>query len=198
MSALKDKILELRERGYSYNKIRDELGCTKSLIAYYVGDGQKEKNANRRRKRRLNPIIKKIDTFRCRKAHTYEMVDSPQSIDIIIYQKVYSFNGRVGMYGSDFTIQDVMEKIGEVPKCYLTNDKIDLSKSRTYHFDHIIPVSKGGDNGINNLGICTRDANQSKNDMTVEEYLDLCVKVLSNFGYQVIAPDDVSVDAITI
>jgi len=40
---MKEKILQLREQGYTYNQIVKELGCAKSTVAYHVGPGQKEK-----------------------------------------------------------------------------------------------------------------------------------------------------------
>lgn len=43
MNELGIKILALRTEGKTYNQIRDELNCSKGTIAYYCGDGQKEK-----------------------------------------------------------------------------------------------------------------------------------------------------------
>lgn len=48
---MKEKILELRAKGYTYNQIRDELGCSKGLISYHVGPGQREKSIARNRKK---------------------------------------------------------------------------------------------------------------------------------------------------
>jgi hypothetical protein len=49
---MKEAILALRAKGYSYNQIQEELGCSKGTIAYYCGAGQKEKNLQRNRDRR--------------------------------------------------------------------------------------------------------------------------------------------------
>jgi transposase len=46
---LKEQIIELKNKGYSYNEIKKELGCSKATICYHVGVGQKEKTDNRRR-----------------------------------------------------------------------------------------------------------------------------------------------------
>ena len=43
----KDNILRLREEGKTYSEIRDELGCSKSTIAYHCGEGQKQKTKER-------------------------------------------------------------------------------------------------------------------------------------------------------
>ena len=90
-------------------------------------------------------------------------------------------NGR-RVYGApNFTVDDVIKKFGKSPKCYITGESIDIQKPRTYHFDHITPRSKGGDNSIDNLGICTKKANLSKNDMTYEEFVEFCQSVVDNY-----------------
>ena len=87
---------------------------------------------------------------------------------------------------SNFTVEDVVEKFKDNQKCYLTGLPIDINQPRTYHFDHIIPVSKGGSNYIDNLGITTKKANMMKSDMTVDELLDICKLVLENHNYSVV------------
>ncbi len=79
-----------------------------------------------------------------------------------------------------FTADDVIKKFGENPKCYLTGDPIDIYKPSTYHFDHIVPISRGGTNTIDNLGICTKAANQAKHSMTHTEFIDFCRRVIDH------------------
>lgn len=80
----------------------------------------------------------------------------------------------------NFTSQDVIDKFGEAPVCYLTGQPIDISKPRTYQFDHIIPRSRGGTNDLDNLGICTRMANLAKSSMTLDEFTNFCSLVIKN------------------
>jgi CRISPR/Cas system Type II protein with McrA/HNH and RuvC-like nuclease domain len=80
-----------------------------------------------------------------------------------------------------FTLEQLMEKIGNSPKCYLTGEEIDLSKSRTYSLDHIIPRSKGGDNSLENCAIACSEANQAKSNLSLEEFISLCQSVVDNF-----------------
>ena len=45
-----EKILELRKKGYSYDKIKKETRYSKGSISYHCGEGQKEKSRIRSRK----------------------------------------------------------------------------------------------------------------------------------------------------
>ena len=49
---LKEKIIALASKGFSYRQIQKELGCSKSTISYHLGDGQKDKAYARVRKQR--------------------------------------------------------------------------------------------------------------------------------------------------
>jgi hypothetical protein len=44
---LKEPILALKAQGMSYNQIQKELKASKGTIAYYLGEGQKEKTLKR-------------------------------------------------------------------------------------------------------------------------------------------------------
>ncbi len=76
------------------------------------------------------------------------------------------------------TYEDVMKKIGPNPTCYLTGESIELDKPSTYSLDHIIPISRGGDNSLENMGLCTRAVNQAKSDLLPDEFRTLCLKVI--------------------
>lgn len=79
----------------------------------------------------------------------------------------------------------ILEKIGKNPTCYLTGRKINLKDTSTYHFDHIIPASKGGTNELDNLGLVCKEINIAKNDKTPEEFIKLCIEVLEYNGYSI-------------
>ena len=85
-----------------------------------------------------------------------------------------------------YTVKDAIKYFGgTTTKCYLTGQTIDILKD-DYNLDHIVPISKGETNDLKNMGITIPDANRSKSDLTLDEYLALCKKVLENFGYTVI------------
>lgn len=190
---LKEQILELRSKGYTYNQIKNTLNCSKGTIAFHCGEGQKEKYNLRRIKRRsTTPLIQKIERFRYipeTVVNEHEKINtiSNKTIKAKLIVKLAHFfrkdnNGSKKRYQGYnkymFTVKQLLEKIGENPVCYLTGTPIDLNKSRSYHLDHIIPKSRGGDDSLENCQIACRAANQAKGDLLVEEFIELCKKVV--------------------
>ncbi|WP_394999936.1 HNH endonuclease domain-containing protein [Acinetobacter sp.] len=78
-----------------------------------------------------------------------------------------------------------MKQFIQSPVCYLTGEQLDLTKSSTFSLDHKIPSSKGGDNSLENLGLCSWKVNQAKGDLSPQEFIELCKKVLIHNGYKV-------------
>lgn len=177
----KDKIFELRAKGYSYKKITKELGCSNGNISYHLSPGGKDRSRIRRKNyRNKNPLMVKIESFNVVIKNKGRKIKQ-ETVEKRFKDKVRKFH--LGDF--NMTVEDVMKKIGPNPICYLTGDPIDLSLSRSYQLDHIIPRSKGGTNSIDNLGICTRDSNLAKHDKTPEEFIEICKKVLLHNGYKV-------------
>jgi hypothetical protein len=44
---MREQILALRAKGYTYDQIKEELKCSKGTIAYYLGEGQQGKTLKR-------------------------------------------------------------------------------------------------------------------------------------------------------
>ena len=189
---MKDKILELRSQGKTYNQIQKELGCSKGTISFHCGKNQKEKSKSRLRKLRCkqHPYLSKISNFI--EIHTSCIINTNKhDFKKVIFFKILRFSKShkdKSYMKPEFTVEDVINKFGEKPKCYLTGMDIDISNTKSYHFDHKIPRSKGGDNSLDNLGICTREANQAKNNMTEKEFIELCKSVLIHKGYKLKEP----------
>ena len=181
---MKEAILELREQGKSYNSIVSELGCSKSLVCYYCGTGQKDKSYLRGKKRRAsNSLGVRLEQFKFRgpKRGRNELQEKAHNFK----QKKRRYKGSPVSEDADFGMAEIRQLIESKPYCYLTGDLIDINKPESYQFDHIIPFSRGGGNSFKNLGLATKQANQAKRDLTVQEFIELCVKVLKHHGYEV-------------
>src|SRR5574343_70591 len=115
----KEKILELRSQGKTYNEIAKILNCSKSIISYHCGEGQKEKNLLRSRKsKRKHPFVNKTHTF-IEVQKKYANCKNPKSTTFkLIKAKIYSFfdfrrKGKNMKEKPSFTYQDVINKFGE-------------------------------------------------------------------------------------
>jgi 5-methylcytosine-specific restriction endonuclease McrA len=179
---VKNQILDLRKQGLSYNKIQEILRCSKSTISFHCGHKQKEKKNNRQNRRRSdNCLIKKIETFRNRKYKdaNYSLKNRDWRDILRIKIKGFSMNRKTKKVKQKFSLQDLIDKIGDNPTCYLTGRSIDLSDGRSYHLDHIVPVSKGGDNSLDNCNIACKEANQAKHNLSKDEFIKLCEEVVA-------------------
>lgn len=187
MSELEKSIKKLRSEGKSYRQIQSELNCSMATISYHLSDGQKDKNKKRTEKNRYklnNVLTKKLNNFISKQRRVKKrLTKNDVKYSAMIADKLYDFERRKEKSMEKIDIKDVFQKLEEHPFCYLTGDRLKLDDSKSFNFDHKIPVSRGGDNSLDNLGICTREANMSKNNMTLEEYLELCKKVLEHNGY---------------
>ena len=185
---MKDEILRLRKEGKTYNEIQSILNCSKSTISYYCNDEQKEKTRNRTKKlREKNKLLQKTDNFKS-KNNNSKTLNTIKNTDKNINEKIRRFNKieknkKVNKNNiQTFTWKDVIEKFGENTFCYLSGIEINLYKDE-YHLDHIIPRSKGGNNSLDNLGILYKDVNIMKSDLTIDELLDWCKKILEFNGF---------------
>ena len=160
---LKEQILKLRSEGKSYNQIQKDLNCSKSTISYYCGNEQKKKAYDRvKKQRKLYPWLHKQEHF----IERYKDKD-------VTYNSKY------------FDRKKLQEYLQSVTTCYLSGRTVDTSDVTSYEFDHIIPISKGGDSSFENLGIATPQANRAKNDLSVVDFIELCKDVLEHNGYSV-------------
>jgi hypothetical protein len=184
----KEDILRLRAEGKSYKQIIKILGCDPASVCYHCGVGQKHKSYLKCKfnKRKCHPYYKKLDSFNNNNKHgNFINIDSiTKNYRNVLHNKLKRFN-NVENSNNMVTLEQAIDKLSLNPRCYLTGREIDISKTRSYHFDHILPKSRGGDNSIDNLGIAVKAANMAKSDLTIEEFIQLCKDVLVNHGYDV-------------
>tara|TARA_B110000305_G_C19427507_1_gene634413 strand:+ start:1605 stop:2174 length:570 start_codon:yes stop_codon:yes gene_type:complete len=172
--SIKNDILKLRSQKKTYNEIADILQCSKSVISYHCGSGSEKarvKNLNKT----THPLCKKVSSFKNR--HSTASYDTFKS-KVKTFKRRVSRNYKVNNITENYSCKDVFAKLGENPICYLTGQKIDLSKPKSYNLDHIVAASKGGTNDLSNLGICVVEANSAKSNLSIDEFHKLCEKVL--------------------
>lgn len=193
------KILELRKQGLSYGKIAEQLKCSKSTVSYWCTQSTRDKTKARRDKMKEEEpwkykFIRALDNFKFREQginrdyinEDYQTKDWNKK-----FRTAVSEFRNGGKFMDTYSYKDVIETWGGTKvKCYLTGKEIDIMTDN-YQLDHKVPVAKGGTNEISNMRAVLPYANLSKSDMTVEEYLDLCKTVLTNFGYEIKEPKDI-------
>ncbi len=184
------RILELRSQGLSYNKICKIIGCTPANVAYHCGIGQKQKTRQRKYKYKRHPYEGKLQQFHIASDRPHNSIYGLNKLKLrrILKTKRSNFMKKGQLTKCNFSVQDVVDKLGENPVCYISGRPIDINQTRSYNFDHIIPASKGGQAIIDNLGIASKDANIAKGNLSLDELFKLCKDILIYQGYKVQDP----------
>jgi 5-methylcytosine-specific restriction endonuclease McrA len=75
-----------------------------------------------------------------------------------------------------YTTEQIQEKmIRQGHKCYYCQIRLKKEKGRyIFHHDHIVPLSRGGSNNIDNIAIACPTCNLKKSDKLLHEWLDGC------------------------
>ena len=189
-SILGPKINALRLQGLSYRDIQNTLGCSKSTISYHLGEGQKEKTKQRRKKIPSSTYshVKRVNTFQNPIVRNQKKLNPAPSQTQRQMTKSITDKASRFQRSSAFNYKDVYAKYGDHFQCALTGRPLSWNNPHTYEYDHILPVARGGNSSIENLQLVCTDANRAKNDMTEEEFLDLCKEVVLHAGYKVWKP----------
>ena len=189
-SILGPKINALRLQGLSYKDIQNTLGCSLGTISYYLGKGQKEKTKQRRKNvsRSTYIHVKRTNSFQTPTIRKQKKLNPKKSFTHREMTKSISDKASRFQRSSAFNYKDVYAKYGDHFQCELTGRPLTWNEPHTYEYDHILPVARGGNSSIDNLQIVCIDANRAKNDMTEEEFLDLCKEVVLHAGYKVWKP----------
>lgn len=77
------------------------------------------------------------------------------------------------------------ETVTEVTKKYIQTDTCaycvrSFTENNPRWFDHIIPRCLGGSNEADNISICCRECNLSKAGLSLNEWVELCRRVVEN------------------
>ena len=183
---MKEEILRLRGEGKTYSQITLVLNCSKSTVAYYCNNTTKEKSRIKTQKRRAisTGLARKLDTFLARRPRNKTLTFATKRKAIDFQRRDPLVTGYTAKYSRELSYAQLEEKL-ENSTCYLTGVLIDLTDSSSFSLDHIVPVSRGGSNTIDNLGLCHSKVNAVKSDLLVEELFDVCIKILEFNGYEV-------------
>jgi len=185
----RDDILFLRKKGLSYKQIAKKLGCSKATISFHCGKDKSEKK--RVRQQSIDEgysLAKKLNNFKskCSKKQWIAFRTKVKSFKKKKKNKLKNpqfrkagTTWRVHNVTKNYTVKDVINKIGDSPICYLTGRKINLSEGKEFSLDHRLPTAKGGTNDLENLEICCTLVNRAKTDMTLGEFYSLCEEVLA-------------------
>lgn len=178
---MKEKIIQLRKEGKTIKQICTILNCAQSTVSYHLYDKTKQSTKNRAPKNKKiylekNPIAYKLGNFLYSKRSTFNQIGEKTN-------KRSAGKFKKSFLKPNFSMKELLDKIGPNPRCYLTNTSIDLRDKSSYSLDHIIPVCQGGDNKLENLGLCLTKVNQAKGGQTVEQFLQLCKLVLEANGF---------------
>jgi len=132
-------------------------------------------------------LRKKLENFRGGRdnyKHKKPYIAKPskeKDIHTILKNKIIRFHRDKKLWKyppMTFKPQDLLNKIGDNPVCYLTGRPINLLDGQSYHLDHIIPKNRGGENSLDNCNIACKDANQAKGNLLHSEFIVLCEEVL--------------------
>ncbi len=88
---------------------------------------------------------------------------------IALWHKIRRFRegGKLSIATIQMLYEDNIKRYGTLT-CYLCEQHIIFGKDC---IEHKIPLSRGGNNEYNNLGVADQNCNSRKKDKTVEEYL---------------------------
>lgn len=186
-----NKIKKLNSKGHTVTEISKMIGCSKGVVRYHLGYKNTEVYKKHKQKylKTRHPFVLKYYKYINPKIYKPKNPNRKNTDKQALTAKVFKFIYRNELHlmsKNKFNVKDIINKYGDNPICYLTGEQLNIYDTKTYQFDHIIPSSKGGDNSLDNLGICTSEANKAKQDMTPEQFIILCKKVLEYNGYQVL------------
>lgn len=184
------KIIELRKLGYSYNKIQFELKCSKGAIAYYINPNEKNNCKKRTIKNRATILLsKKVFDFTNKTLKEQKiLIKKERTLNQRLSIKIMKFNcinHKGAKMKSKFTVEELKERIKNVKCCELSGRPLDITNTTSWHLDHKIPVSRGGDNSLDNVAILAKEVNFAKHNMTNDELIQLCKDILIFNGYKI-------------
>ena len=152
-----------RKEYYSKNKkVLNEKSRSRAIL-------NRDKINKRRKERRHSEGISKRYAEDIYKYIDGKPISSTKEHRKIQHQKrkaLIKGGGKLTIKTIQLVYEDNIKKYGTLT-CYLCEKAIPFGKD---HLEHKTPLSRGGTNEYNNLGVACQKCNWSKNNKTVEEY----------------------------
>ena len=180
----------------SYSKLREKClevygkSPSKSTFSHHYSDTTAAKTLLRQKKYRegiRGRISHKMGGFRTKVRSPYTVSNNYADIRQSIRHKLKGFKQKMetrnGVEYPDYDINDVIPYLKEAIKLdvvnqtavsALTGDTINLKEE--FHLDH---WDNAGDNNFTNMVLLTRKENLLKGDLSMEELLEFCKKIIA-------------------
>tara|TARA_B110000285_G_C14839435_1_gene474643 strand:- start:43 stop:720 length:678 start_codon:yes stop_codon:yes gene_type:complete len=137
----------------------------------------------------LNHRLHRLDARESIEDRVVEMLPNRhENVQQLIRDRLKDVKGRNGMkaikYVKYWEDHKGLEKVSEIEwcmPCTVCGEELIINpKGENMHLDHIVPHSRGGSGERSNIVPIHKRCNQSKADMTMEEFVELCEKVIKN------------------
>jgi|TARA_R100000482_G_C5113305_1_gene141682 5-methylcytosine-specific restriction endonuclease McrA len=192
MTPLNKQIIALRKKGLPFSKIAKQLKCSISTVSYALRKKTRIKSKQKQDKlpKHKKTITNKIYSFKNtptpkQNKKLWYINKTPRQISKAISTKASTFQRSM-----TFNYKDVYRKYGDHFPCALTGRPLNFKDPDTYEYDHILPTSRGGENTLDNMQIVCPEVNRAKQNLTDQEFIDLCKEVVIHAGHKIYKPLD--------
>ncbi len=104
-------------------------------------------------------------------------------------EKLLFFKTKAKAYKNVDAVDLIKMYLEQECKCALCGDDILLDTMRT-HIDHIIPKARGGSDLIENFELVCSTCNFAKRDMSMKEFVLMCLKVENEYHNTELLPKE--------
>lgn len=157
-----NKIVKLRYEGKKCEQIATELECSLGTISYH---------------------LKKHKTFFDQKLTK----GAQQSI----LNRFRNFTGRTGCKRRSKNVKanchfnktkgmkypELLRSLIDSPFCALTGKPIYFNDVQSYSFDHLVPISRGGDCSKENFNLLSKEVDLAKNNLPMKFFVKMCKEI---------------------
>jgi len=123
---------------------------------------QKSNNYNKKHKKEKSAYLRRWRANNAEHMREWERNRYHNNMDVNLKKKERARQKRFG----DVNINEIFERDGNIC-CYCKDTK------GPFHIDHMIPLSRGGLNALDNLTVACKTCNLRKHTLTAEEFINV-------------------------